>query len=435
MRRYPLIKAVAAASVVAVTLLVAACGSTSQTKTAGTAKVAATGTNTAASTSLDQAAVQFQSFVGGTAGSADASKSPVVFGFINDQGGVPSFPEGSLAADAAVKLVNDKLGGIHGHPLQLSVCLVATGEAQGQSCAQQFRNNPAVVAVVEDSAVVGAQAFHNTLAGVIPTIIGSPNSTADATAKNSYPISAGVFGTSPGFVGYASHYLHAKTASLLYPADDPTGQLAAKQIKQGLEQAGIKVTVAGYQSNAPSLLGPVTASGAGHTDVVVTLFPSPPTCIAGAKALQTVVGSEPVLALGQCLAQPVKSALGDYPKWTYVSTAENPFLPKSAPDIAAYDTVMSAYAPGVNLGGFAPEAFAAVLTGAKAANAASGAVTPASIAAFMKHFTGPAPLHAPGLKAGIIPGLPTLNSIATRLYTYLGNGAWKDATNGTWVGG
>ena len=42
---------------------------------------------------------QGRSFVGGTAGNADASPMPFVVGFVNDEGGVPSFPEGSAAAD------------------------------------------------------------------------------------------------------------------------------------------------------------------------------------------------------------------------------------------------------------------------------------------------------------------------------------------------
>ena len=40
-----------------------------------------------------------------------------------------------------------------------------------------------------------------------------------------------MFGTDPGFVSYATSFAHAKTASLLFPADDPTGQVAAKLLK------------------------------------------------------------------------------------------------------------------------------------------------------------------------------------------------------------
>jgi hypothetical protein len=41
----------------------------------------------------------------------------------------------------------------------------------------------------------------------------------------------------------------------------------------------------------------------------------------------------------------------------------------------------------------------------------------------------------PNLKWGSVQGLPALGTTAVRLYTYLGNGKWTDATGGKWVGG
>jgi branched-chain amino acid transport system substrate-binding protein len=368
-------------------LVLAACGGSDNqggTSSSGSSAAKPSGANLASATSA------YQSFVGGSAGKADASQSPVVIGFVNDEGGIPSFPEGSVAAEAAAKFVNENLGGVGGHPVVLKKCLVAGNEEQGQSCAQQFLNDKRIKVVTEDSQVVGAQAFHQTLAGKLPVVIGSPNSVADATAKNAFGISAGVFGTNPGFVSYATEFLHAKSASLIFPADDPTGQVAAKQIKASLTKAGIKVKDAGYKSSSPDLLAPVNAAGAGQTDVIVTLFPSPPTCIAGAKALQQASGGKPVLSLNLCIAEPVKKAVGDYPKWTYVSLNTNPEI--------------------------------------KGADAATDGYT-----AVMKAYTGPTPMFAPDVKFGSVPALPSIGSFQTRLYTYKGGDSWSDATNGKWV--
>jgi branched-chain amino acid transport system substrate-binding protein len=412
-------------------LTLAACGGSDNKSgtTSSGSSAAKSGANVGSATST------YQSFVGGTAGKADASQSPVVLGFVNDEGGIPSFPEGSVAAEAAVKFVNENLGGVGGHPVALKKCLVAGNEEQGQSCAQQFVGDKRVKAIVEDSQVVGAQAFHQTLAGKLPVVIGSPNSVADATAKNAYGISAGVFGTNPGFVSYATEFLHAKTASLIFPADDPTGQVAAKQIKASLTKAGIKVKDAGYKSSSPDLLAPVNAAGAGQTDVIVTLFPSPPTCIAGAKALQQASAGKPVLALNLCIAEPVKKAVGDYPEWTYVSLNTNPEIKGADAATDGYAAVMKAYAPAnANLGGFAPHAFMGVLTAVKALNEAGGAdASPQAIAAKLKAYTGPTPMFAPNLKFGSVPGLPSIGSFQTRLYTYKGGDSWSDATNGKWV--
>jgi branched-chain amino acid transport system substrate-binding protein len=395
---------------------------------------ATTSSSASAAANLGPATKTYAKYVGGTAGKADSSKSPITIGFVNDEGGIPSFPEGSVAAQAAVKFANDHLGGIAGHPVKLSVCVVAGSEEQGQKCAQQFLADSSVKVIVEDSLVVGAQTFHATLAGKIPVIAGTPNAAATAVAKNTYGIGAGVFGTDPGFVAYATK-IKAKTAALIFPADDPTGQAAAKQIKQDLTKAGIKVKAVGYSSSATDILPVVQASGAPTADVTVTLLPSPPTCIAGAKAIAQANITKPVLALAQCIAAPVKQALGDFPKWTYVSISTNYALP-SDPATAGYVQVMNAYAPsGANAGGFAPEAFAATLAAIRMYNHSGGSTaTATTLATTLKAYKGPTPMLAPTLKFGLIPTLPALGTVAVRLYTYQGNGKWKDASGGKWVG-
>jgi branched-chain amino acid transport system substrate-binding protein len=404
---------------------------------AGLAAASADGGTTSsrsASATLDPATKTYSKYVGGKPGKADSSKSPVVIGFVNNEGGIPSFPEGSVAAQAAVKFANARLGGIGGHPVKLKVCLVAGSEEQGQKCAQQFLADKQVKIIVEDSLPVGSQTFHQTLAGKIPVVVGSPNAVASATAKNTYGVGAGVFGTDPAFVTYAAK-IGAKSASLIFPADDPTGQAAAEQIKGDLTKAGIDVKTAGYSSSAADILPVVQASGATTADVVVTLLPSPPTCIAGAKAIAQAGITKPVLSLAQCIAEPVKQALGDYPKWTYVSISTNPALP-SDPATAGYVKVMKAYAPkSANLGGFAPEAFSATLAAIRTYNrSGGGGASAGKLATTLKAYKGPTPMLAPTLKWGFIPTLPALGSIATRLYAYDGNGKWTDANDGKWVG-
>ena len=428
-----------AAVTIGLVLLVAACGSSSSSSSSSSS--AASGGSSSGTASggtsadLSKATSTYSAFVGGTAGKADASKPPVTIGFVNDNGGVPSFPEGNVAAAAAVQFLNSNLGGIGGAPVKLDSCAIAGNEEQGQTCAQQFLSNKSIAVIAEDSLAVGAQTFHKTLGGATPVVIGSPNAVADATATNVFPISAGVFGTDPGFVYYASQVLHAKTAALLFPADDPTGQVAAKQIKGDLTKAGIKVTTGGYQSTAPDILPVVEASGATKADTTIALLPSPPTCISGAKALAQAGVSKPILGLALCIAAPVKQAVGDYPKWTYVSINTNPALTGADAATDGYLDVMKAYAPsGANTGGFAQPSFMAVLTAAKAIAEAGGAsATAAKISGVLKAFHGPVPMFPPTLAPGSIPTLPGLSTIQTRLYTYSGGDSWKDATGGKWV--
>jgi branched-chain amino acid transport system substrate-binding protein len=433
----PIRRLAAAAACAVAALAVAACGGSDSGSGSSSSAAGSTSTATASGgAGIDEATTQLSKYVGGTAGAADKSKSAITFGMINDEGGVPSFPEGSAAADAAVKMLNEKLGGVDGHPVKIVTCKVASGEEQGQACAQKFLNDSSISGVLEVALPIGGQAFHQTMAGKKPVIMTTPNTIASATGKNSYGISAGVFGTSPGFVGYATQFLKAKTVSLLFPNDDSTAQLAAKQIQQGFTKAGVKVTTGGFKSAATDLLAPVTASGAARTDATVALLPTPPACIAGAKAFQQAGVTKPVLALGLCINEPVKKALGDFAKWTYVFGNVNPTDPDD-PDAAAFVAGMKQYAPEGNTGGFAIHSFMGVLAMAKiAADAGADGLTPKTFADAAKAYRGPTPglsttLHDPGY----IPDLSAMMTLGTRDYTYQGNGAFKDATGGKWVSG
>jgi hypothetical protein len=195
------------------------------------------------------------------------------------------------------------------------------------------------------------------------------------------------------------------------------------------------VTKAGYQSTATSMLAPAAAAGVGRTDVAIGLFPSPPTCIAGAQALKTTARGKPVIALGACLALPVRKQLGDFPSWTYMNVFENPGAPELSPDVAAYDAVMTHYAgPAANLGGWAQGVFGALLVAAKLGNTVGAdKLNPQSLSAALQGFHGPTPMAPPTLKWGAIPPLPAIGSTAYRAYTYKGNGKFEDATKGEWI--
>jgi branched-chain amino acid transport system ATP-binding protein len=56
--------------------------------------------------------------VGGTAGPADESMSPIHIGWLNQEGGQQEIGTAAAdGADLAVELANDELGGIGGHPV------------------------------------------------------------------------------------------------------------------------------------------------------------------------------------------------------------------------------------------------------------------------------------------------------------------------------
>ncbi|MGH3282390.1 MAG: hypothetical protein ACRDNW_25090, partial [Trebonia sp.] len=123
-----------------------AAGSAASSPAAGsgsTASPTSAGTNTSAA--FAGSVTNYQKYVGAS-GAANSSLSPVTIGWVNEQGGQPnqSFPEATRAAKAAVKFINAKLGGVHGHPVKLSTCFIAGVEAQGTTCGDQMVNTKGV---------------------------------------------------------------------------------------------------------------------------------------------------------------------------------------------------------------------------------------------------------------------------------------------------
>jgi branched-chain amino acid transport system substrate-binding protein len=371
-------------------------------------------------------------------GAANSKLPPITVGWVNAQGGIVQSPESTQAMDAAVKVINTYLGGVAGgHPLKVRKCFVVQQESQGQACAQQMLNDPKVKLIMEGILPFGAVGFHQTNKGKKPVIGYDPISTSSATGKNTYEITAGLFGTDPGEVAYAAGILHAKTVSLLYPEDDPAGVTAAKLFQQIAAGANLKVTAVGFSSTATDLLAPMTAAGVQSTDVSVVFLVNPTVCQAGSKAIDQLHPKR-VIALALCLDPAVAKGLGDYPKWTYVSTNESANLPQADKYVAAWLKAISALVPQ-NPAVFAPFpqlAFGTTLTVVQQINRIGYAkFSSASFAARMKTYTGPSMFGPPNLKFGSVPGLPALGSTAVRLYTYLGNNKWADATGGKWVGG
>ena len=133
--------------------------------------------------------VDYAAYVGGK-GKANPKLAPVVIGWVNGQGGPPTrnFPQGTNVINAAVRMVNAELGGVHGHPVKLSQCFIAEAEEEGVSCGQQMANNKALKVVLFGIVVVGNQSLYATIKGSKPIINGVAGNPVDGTAKNAFAL-------------------------------------------------------------------------------------------------------------------------------------------------------------------------------------------------------------------------------------------------------
>jgi branched-chain amino acid transport system substrate-binding protein len=342
-------------------------------------------------------------YTGGKAGPADNGLTPVVVGWLNQQGGPLGWPAETQGAQAAVTYINTQLGGIGGHPLKLSTCFVVQSEEEGNACGLKFANDAQVKAVLYGTAIVGDQAAQAVLKGSKPILMANSISPADAGGANVF-ISNGnpssIFG---GLTTYLASVVKAKTVSLIYP-QDAQSTAGAEVLKASLKASGVTVKSVGFDPATTNLTAAATAAGVLSTDAVVPLVSSPPACVAAANAFKTLNVTAPVVSTGSfCFTAPVAQGLGgEAPRWLQLSTQAN---------VADSSQAL---------------AWGLVMTAARFLNGAGGAAaTEQTIAAQAKAFTGPMLLGGTKIACGTYPTQAGLCGFQTRVFEHTGGNSFK----------
>ena len=177
-------------------------------------------------------------------------------------------------AEMAVNYINEELGGVDGHPVQLDTCFIASAEEEGTGCAQKFLANKAVDVIASGAVVIGDQSFYATLGGKLPVIGGVAPLGIDGQQKNT----AVLFGDATSVLGpfgtYGQDVLHAKTAAVLYP-DTASATPGALATQAALKAAGISVKMGPYPENATDLTGVLASTGAATADMVIPAVAAP----------------------------------------------------------------------------------------------------------------------------------------------------------------
>ena len=160
-----------------------------------------------------------------------ATGDPVVIGFQNPEGDpAGTFPEYTFAAEAAVKYINEELGGIGadykagkpGRPIKLEVCKMAITPADSQKCANELASKKPF-AVVSSLNFFGNH-FAIYKAANIPVIVGTPITALDFTSPGVYAIggAGGCLGVHTGLIEFVTKDLGKKKIAVPW-ADTPPG--------------------------------------------------------------------------------------------------------------------------------------------------------------------------------------------------------------------
>jgi branched-chain amino acid transport system substrate-binding protein len=416
---------------------VAACGSDSEDSAKPDAAAAApttaqTAPADAGTPASGDAVTDYVQYTGGTKGAADASKSKISIGWVNQQGGPADIaPFATDGAKLAVKYVNEQLGGVDGHPIELASCFTSTTEEQGQTCGQKLSNDKAVDVVAVGGVSTGSQSLMSSIDGAKPMVYSVAAGPADATNKNGFILFGDLLRVLPPLATFEQQVLKAKSSAVIYP-EAPGVSYAADALTAGLKAAGIEYKRVSFPANATDLVGPLTAAGAQTADAINPVV-LPPQCVSVAKAIEQSKIEAPVVATPLCLNSNVAKALGDLPKW-YYGIASSLSADRTDPAVGAFmgvaqkdGDVQKVTDPYYSI------SFAEILTIVKWMNTIGPEkLSPESIAEQAKGFKGPLALGPPTLECGKYPDAPAVCNDQMKVFKYEGKGAFKPVSG--WVG-
>lgn len=425
----------AAAVPIGLALLISACSSsTSSTGAASvpSASSAASSTAGSAGTNWPSNVTNFLQYTGGKSGKANPGLAPVEIGWVNNQGGsiTPLSPTGTLAATTAVDYVNNKLGGVDGHPLKLDTCFIENAEEEGLNCAQQFLSNKNVMAIAFGGVQEGANTLESTVAGKLPIIQTVSLNPGDSTAKNDYILFGTAQLTLAAQGSFDKNFLHAKTSATVY-ATNQGNSLNAQFVQNGLLAAGISSKIVGYNDQQGDVSSALVAAGAQSADVI-NLILSGDDCVNAAKALQTLAITKPVVSFTECVDPTIKSAYpgGVYPaNWYYSISQSGDSLLTSPPSPAgqAYHALLNGAGQGAH---FTDPWWSAttsqILTIDQLLNKIGySKLSPAAVTAAAKSFKGPIMLGPPSEDCGKYPTLPASCSDSLDFFQMTGSGVFQ----------
>jgi branched-chain amino acid transport system substrate-binding protein len=374
----------------------------------------------------------YVAYVGGKAGKADSSKSPITIGWLNQQGGQQEIGAAATdGADTAIKLVNDQLGGIDGHPVVLKKCFIKNAEEEGTTCGQKLGNDKSVTAIGVGGVALGIQSFYSTIGGKKPVIVGVAVTPVDTVQKNAVILFGDVTKVLGPFGTYARDVLHAKSAAIVYPniAGITNGAAA---LAKGLQDAGVTVKKVGYAQGQTDLIGPLTAAGAQSADIVIP-YSDASGCVNQAKALKSlgITDAKKIVSAPLCLNPTVSAGLGgDYPIWTY-AIASSLFGDPTDPGMKPYMQVMGQYKVKTAPDPWVIVSFADILTTVKFLNEVGVAkdTDAQAVVDKAKSFTGPVALGAPSVQCGKYSDAPAVCNDRTQFFTYAGKNDFKKAAS------
>jgi branched-chain amino acid transport system substrate-binding protein len=365
-----------AAAVAAAALLAAGCGSSSSSSSSSNGASSASSSSTTGSASASTSAL-------GTA--KKATGSPYVFGLINDETGPVTFPEARQAEMAAADYVNNYMGGINGHPIQLATCISDASPATSARCATQLADKKPLA--ILGAADVGSPAAIPVYARAgLAYLGGIPFTPVEQKAPNSVQFWSVSLGDNAAAAVYAVKQLGVKNVAILY-FDNPQGKVAGLNILPSTFKAAGATTVKtiAIPPTTPDATSEAAAAVGAHPDAIYVDVPNG--CGAVLKDIKSLGFSGKILGIDPCTDPRVISAAAGGAENMYVAVPfVSPF--QGSAQGKTFLAAMQKYAaPNTAIDSIAEAGFATVMNVQQQLSTVKGTPTTKSILAAFKSGT------------------------------------------------
>ena len=348
-----------------------------------------------------------------------------------------SFPEVRRDAEAAVRYVNEELGGVRNRPLQLEVCRTLGTAESSQACANQLRARQPVA--VLGGIDLGASASLGVLERAkIPYISMTPALGDELASPTSFTLAGGLAADLLGQAEYITTTMQAKKVGVVHldlPGLQEAAIFAARTVLQKRGVTDLKIV--SERADAADFIPAVRSATAAGPDALMAVFPAQG-CTRVLQAAQALRVRARIFLPSACGAQEVFDAGGAAAEGVTFASSVIPYTATDNPEVATYREKLRRYGPGdaspslVSQAGFSLVMnLHRLLSGMTEGDLTGEAlIEKLKMAREEPSFMG----HPYSCDGRQVPLLPSVCSGFVRLLEYKGGGQFADVT-GDWVSG
>jgi branched-chain amino acid transport system substrate-binding protein len=323
----------------------------------------------------------------GSSSGNKATGTPIKIGYIGDDAGANhSNANITVGVNAALDYINNELGGLNGHPIQLDQCKTDQTPENATQCGNKLAGDkpPFVLSGVGADADVYTGLLNQ--AG-LPVIGMQPVSATEYTCSTCFMLSAGTVGVGGLVIRWAKANGITKINTIY--VDIPAGKTAADNLfAVPGRKAGLTIKEIPLPPTAADATPAVAAALANDPGAIFVLH-TPAACANVMKGLAAAGSKTKNFYVSSCASPTTTGPAGNAANGSYFN---NDFLAPtetSDPDVALYVQKLNQYAPGNPLGTYSESGFGYVMTIYqifKAANLTD--LTTANVLATMKAVKG-----------------------------------------------